>query len=138
MFTGKAKSRADLEQVAVVEDEGTGKIGNGSSSRRKAQTNPTQPQLLMRVLPLSTMANGESKNEVGEYTTHTTRQCIHVDKMEKNKKKRWVYMRSISSAASIFILHSQGIGKERKRERKRREETRTLITQMTILTAELA
>lgn len=86
---------------------------------KRRQTQP-QPQLLMRVVPFSTMANGESKNEVGEYTTHTTRQCIHVDKMEKNKKKRWVHMRSVSSAASISILHSQGIGKER--ERKRREE----------------
>lgn len=46
---------------------------------------------------------------------------VYVEKM-KLKKKRWVYMRSISSAASIFIPHSQGIGKERKRERKRREE----------------
>lgn len=42
-------------------------------------------------------------------------------------------MRSISSAASIFILHSQGIGKERKRERRGEErrgrgrKTRTLI-----------
>lgn len=27
IFTGRTKSRADLEQVAVVEREGTGKIG---------------------------------------------------------------------------------------------------------------
>lgn len=79
----------------------------------------------MSVVPLSTMANGKTKNEVGEYTTHTTRQCIHVDKMEKNKKKRWVHMRSISSAASIFILHSQGIGGKGRGRGGRK--TRTLI-----------
>lgn len=100
---------------------------------KRRQTQP-QPQLLMRVVPFSTMANGGSKNEVGEYTTQTTRQCIHVDKMEKNKKKRLIHMSSISSAASIFILHSRGIGKERKRERRGEErkgrgerKTRTLI-----------
>lgn len=40
----KEQSRADSEQVAVVEREG--KIGNGSSSRRKAQTNPTTTSAL--------------------------------------------------------------------------------------------
>lgn len=47
-FYGKDKepSRADLEQVAVVEDEGTGKIGTGSSSLRKAQANPTTTSAL--------------------------------------------------------------------------------------------
>lgn len=67
----KEPSRADSEQVAVVEREG--KIGNGSSSRRKAQANQRQPQLLMRVVPLSTMTNGESKNEVGEHITSVCR-----------------------------------------------------------------
>lgn len=39
---------------------------------KRRQTQP-QPQLLMRVVPLSTMANGESKNEVGEHITSVCR-----------------------------------------------------------------
>lgn len=39
---------------------------------KRRQTQP-QPQLLMRVVPFSTMANGGSKNEVGEHITSVCR-----------------------------------------------------------------
>lgn len=39
---------------------------------KRRQTQP-QPQLLMRVVPLSTMANGESKDEAGEHITSVCR-----------------------------------------------------------------
>lgn len=45
---------------------------------KRRQTQP-QPQLLMRVVPFSTMANGESKNEAGEHITSVCRNDEAVD-----------------------------------------------------------
>lgn len=86
---------------------------------KRRQTQP-QPQLLMRVVPFSTTANGESKDEAGEHITSVCRKDGAVEEE--------VGIYGINQFCCFYIHPplSRNWGK-RKRERKRREETRTLI-----------